>query len=234
MLARILIAFLLLTVTASAQTNGLTQLNHFKNEAYRLMQIDTTGASNIVPLADMNQFVRRAVDQMPTFVRGRELVKQVIITDSTSNVFLDSLVQSVKIVIKTDHDSLLIIQQRPVGIVGVDFSTGTHGEDDQDIRYFHYFADTLYFYPQKTNKKDDTLRVYYYQTPIFADQTNAAPITMARPFQLGVVYYTVYLAEIRRNIGKEAEAWKRYTDWLSAVIPNVIGRPIDLLRDEKP
>jgi len=220
-----------MTNNAFAQSNGLSKLVDFKHEVFRVLNMDTAGTASITS-GDMSRFVRLAVDQMPTFVRGRELVKEGIVNESTQNVYIDSLVQSIKAVVKIDNDSFLVIQQRPIGWFGQDYEKGQSGQSDRDFRFFQYFADTLYLYPAAVGIEDDTLRVYYYQTPIFGSTADSI-IVMDRPFQLGVVLYAAYLAEIRNGVGKSELAWKRYTDWLQNLQSNVIKRPIDLLSSEK-
>lgn len=233
MLARILIAFLLMTGMAFAQKDGLTKSNHYYIAAYSQLGFDTSGPS-FLSQDIMNEFVFRAVDQMPNWVYGREIVDTFKIDSGRQEFFLDSLVSRVVSVWKIDHDSIKIIRQRPFSRWNQDHPDGVKASagSQADPEYFSLFSDTLYLYPMPKKTTQDTLRIFYYQQPTFDGDSLGANITMPRVFQLGVVYYAVYLAEVRLQRGKWKAAWERYTMWVQATQAAVVRKPVDLFKGE--
>lgn len=228
MLAKILLTLLLLTGTAFAQKDGLTRTNHYYIQAYRILGFDTAGTSFLTQ-TEMREFVYRAVDQMPAWVHGRELVKQDTISGTRNTIFVDSLVAQVLHVTMLDGDTLRPLKQRPFDRFADDFNP-----ENPSPRFleFGYFADTIYLYPKRSETTMDTLRILYYQQPTFANTTDTASITVARPFQMGIVLYSVYLAEVRLLRGQEQAAWKRFTDWVTFAQANLVRKPVNLYEGE--
>lgn len=206
-----------------AQKDGMTTLSNYRSATYRLLALDTSGP-NVLNIATMNQFVYRSVDQMPTWVHGRERVKTDTISMGRNTIFVDSLVARVLHVAMIDDGIIRPFKQRQVHTFEEDFRTLARTGEKEEFLEFSYFADTIYLYPTRSVTGMDTLRILYYQQPVFAADSS---ITIARPFQMGVVFYAAYLAEVRLFRGLEQVAWKRYTDWVTSAQANLVRKPVD-------
>ena len=135
MLAKILFALLLLTGTAFGQKDGLSQANHYYIQAFRLLGFDTAGTS-FLSQAEMRDFVYRAVDQMPTWVHGRELTKQDFIAGSVNVLFVDTLVAQILHVAMIDSGRIRPLKQRPFDKFDDDF-------DQLFCRYYIFIPKTV-------------------------------------------------------------------------------------------
>lgn len=223
MLVKIIIAFFLLTGISMAQKDGMTTLSNYRSATYRLLALDTSGPAHL-NIATMNQFIYRSVDQMPTWVHGSELAKKDTISGARNTIFVDSLVARVLHVAMIDSGIIRPLKQRQVHAFEEDFNLLAREGDKTEFLEFSYFADTIYLYPTRSVTGMDTLRILYYQQPTFASDSS---ITISRPFQMGVVFYSTYLAEVRLSRGLEGVAWKRYTDWVTSAQSNLVRKPVD-------
>lgn len=220
MLARIVIAFFLLTGISVAQKDGMTTLSNYRSATYRLLSLDTAGPGHI-NIAVMNQFIYRSVDQMPAWVHGSELSKVDSIVGTVNVLYVDTLVSRILSVAMIDSGFVRPLKQRQVHVFEEEFRTMAREGERTEFLEFSYFADTIYLYPTRSVTGSDTLRILYYQQPVFAADTT---ITIARSFQMGVVFYATYLSELRLMRGREDVAWKRYTDWVASAQANLVRK----------
>ena len=218
---------------ANSTKDGMDSTFQYVNETFRELGLDTAGSSYLTRL-DVREFVWRSVDQLPSWVYGKERVDTVHVNSGTQVFFVDTLVERIAGIWLIDEDSIRVINQRPPPFWKADHPDGERSEraDNDTYWYFYFFADSVYLYPTPVTPDSDTLRIMYYQQPVFSDTSYSGAIVMPRQFQLGVVYHAVYMAEIRLQRGKWKEAWERYQLWVQATKANVLQKPIDLFKNE--